>query len=133
MPSATCGFASREAAKEFDWRYYITKHPEMRGTSGIYVGNGYSLCMLFGTRVSGYYWDPYLLAVLRKSSACQAQWLTRNRYQLQDGPPVDAPHEKRHELRCSGNTGSRCVRPSMQPSALRSMTSARSTTSAPTS
>ncbi len=96
--------ASREAAKEFDWRYYITKHPEMReGTSGIYVGSGYSLCMLFGTRVSGYYRDPYLLAMLRKSGA--------------PAGTVDDPwftgYETAHrwmrltrsgtELRCSGN------------------------------
>lgn len=63
--------ADREAALEFDWRYYIVKYPAMReGSSGIYIdplGHGYDLCMLWGQRLSGYYRDPYLLAAWRLS------------------------------------------------------------------
>ena len=74
--------AEREAASAFDWRYYFVKYAAMReGRSGIYAGwngtLGYSVCMLNGQRVSGYYRDPYLLAIHRDSGlggAVQDPW-----------------------------------------------------------
>lgn len=53
-----------------DWRYYFVKYPAMReGESGRYVvsASGYSICMLSKSRMSSWYRDPYLLAVLRQS------------------------------------------------------------------
>lgn len=66
--------AQREAAAEFDWRYYMVKYPAMReGASGIYVGLnkslGYSLCMLDKTQMNSNYRDPYLSAIMQRSGA----------------------------------------------------------------
>jgi hypothetical protein len=69
--------ADREAAGEFDWRYYLVKYPAMRdGASGVYVDpfrHGYDLCMLRGSKLSGYYRDPYLLASWRLSGVDAAR------------------------------------------------------------
>lgn len=61
-----------DPANGFDWRWYLLKYPVMRtGASGIYVAAGgelgYDLCMLNGTKLSGSYRDPYLLAIHRLS------------------------------------------------------------------
>lgn len=63
----------REAAMEFDWRYYMVKYPDMRsGGSGIYFAEGgelgYSLCNLRGsmTQMNSLYRDPYLLSIWRQ-------------------------------------------------------------------
>ncbi|MBI5511460.1 MAG: DUF262 domain-containing protein [Deltaproteobacteria bacterium] len=75
--------AAREAAGEFDWRYYFVKYDAMReGLSGIYVGleasGGFSACMLDRFRLNSYYRDPFLLAMLRASgvdpSAVRDPW-----------------------------------------------------------
>ncbi|GAA3329309.1 DUF262 domain-containing protein [Paeniglutamicibacter sulfureus] len=65
--------AEREAALEFDWRYYMVKYPDMRsGGSGIYFAEGgelgYSLCNLRGgtTQMNSRYRDPYLLTIWRQ-------------------------------------------------------------------
>ena len=69
--------ASREGAGEFDWRYYLVKYPAMReGASGVYVDpfdHGFDLCMLRGSKLSGYYRDPYLLAAWRLSGVDAAR------------------------------------------------------------
>lgn len=67
----------QEVSPAFDWRYYFVKYPAMReGRSGIYAGwegaLGYLVCMLNGQRVSGYYRDPYLLAIHRESDVGKA-------------------------------------------------------------
>lgn len=63
----------REAAQQFDWRYYFVKYRTMReGASGIYFAEGgqlgYSLCNLKGgrTQVNSWYRDPYLLTIWRQ-------------------------------------------------------------------
>jgi hypothetical protein len=61
----------------YSWRTYLVKYPVMReGESGRYAGwngqLGYLLCMLRGERVSGYYRDPYLLAIHRLSGVGDA-------------------------------------------------------------
>ena len=65
---------SREAAGEFDWRYYLVRYDTMReGASGIYAsvgGNmGYLVCMLDKTQMNGLYRDPYLAALARLAGA----------------------------------------------------------------
>jgi hypothetical protein len=58
-----------------DWRYYFVKYDTMRtGISGRYTisSSGYQVCMLDGERMSGYYRDPYLLAIWRLSSVADA-------------------------------------------------------------
>ncbi|MDK1388871.1 DUF262 domain-containing protein [Sinorhizobium sp. 8-89] len=57
------------ASKKYDWRYYMTKYPAMRsGKSGIFISSsyemGFDLCMMEQTRLSSYYSDPYVRAVL---------------------------------------------------------------------
>ena len=64
--------ADRKTQGYYDWCTYFVKYPEMReGKSGRYVGwegkLGYRVCMLEGERVSGYYRDPYLLAIYKAS------------------------------------------------------------------
>ncbi|MEW8200428.1 MAG: DUF262 domain-containing protein, partial [Candidatus Thiodiazotropha endolucinida] len=62
----------------------FVKYPAMReGESGRYAGwdgkLGYLVCMLRGERVSGYYRDPYLLAIHRLSDVGDAvgdPWFT---------------------------------------------------------
>ena len=59
----------REDEQRFDWRYYLVRYPSMReGKSGIYRSAdgtmGYSLCMLEGEYLNGYYRDPYLHALI---------------------------------------------------------------------
>jgi hypothetical protein len=66
--------AEQEGEERFDWRYYVVKYPAMReGASGIYATPygppGFSLCMLEGSAMNGYYRDPFLLAVARESDA----------------------------------------------------------------
>lgn len=65
--------AQRGESKEFDWRYYMVKYPDMRpGGSGIYFAEGgelgYSLCNLRGnmTQMNSRYRDPYLFTVWRQ-------------------------------------------------------------------
>lgn len=68
----------------YTWRTYLVKYAAMReGESGRYAGweekLGYMLCMLRGQRVSGYYRDPYLLAIYRVSDIAEAAedpWFT---------------------------------------------------------
>ena len=65
---------SREAAGEFDWRYYLVRYDTMReGASGIYAsvgGNmGYLVCMLDKTQMNGRYRDPYLAALAQQAGA----------------------------------------------------------------
>ena len=58
-----------------DWRYYLVKYEAMReGRSGRYIfsPSGYQGCMLNGSRVHGYYRDPYLFALYRESKIAQA-------------------------------------------------------------
>jgi len=64
----------REHEERFDWRYYLVRYPAMRaGKSGIYRSPdgimGYSLCMLEGEYLNGYYRDPYLHALLSEADA----------------------------------------------------------------
>ena len=65
--------AERDVTREFDWRYYMVKYPDMRsGGSGIYFAEGgrlgYSLCNLRGgvTQMNSRYRDPYLLSIWRQ-------------------------------------------------------------------
>ncbi|QCP47880.1 DUF262 domain-containing protein [Trinickia violacea] len=54
-----------------DWRYYFVKYDVMRdGASGRYTispNGGYQVCMLDKERLSSYYRDPYLLAIVHQS------------------------------------------------------------------
>jgi hypothetical protein len=64
--------SDREAARQFDWRYYFVRYDAMReGASGRYVGSegrlGYSVCMLHKLQMNSYYRDPYLHAIRRAS------------------------------------------------------------------
>lgn len=67
-----------EANKRMDWRYYFVKYPVMRdGASGRYAGlvgskGGYNVCMLDKSRMSSYYRDPYISAILLESGASGA-------------------------------------------------------------
>jgi hypothetical protein len=54
-----------------DWRYYFVKYDTMRiGASGRYTisPSGYQVCMLNKERMSSYYYDPYLLTMVKQSS-----------------------------------------------------------------
>ena len=81
----------REQRTYFDWRYYLVKYPEMRGSrddcrqgkTGIYYGVdgvlGYSLCMLRTQQLNGYYRDPILLQAWSSSDVQDAAidpWFT---------------------------------------------------------
>ena len=62
----------REAAAEFDWRYYMVKYRAMRaGASGLYYAHGrrmgFSLTNLPGGKKyrNANFHDPYLLAIYR--------------------------------------------------------------------
>jgi hypothetical protein len=64
------------ASKKYDWRYYMTKYPAMRsGKSGIFISSsyqmGFDLCMMEQTRLSSYYSDPYVRAVLELAGVPQ--------------------------------------------------------------
>jgi Protein of unknown function DUF262 len=64
--------SDREAARQFDWRYYFVRYDAMReGASGRYVGSdgrlGYSVCMLNKLQMNSYYRDPYFHAIRRAS------------------------------------------------------------------
>ena len=54
-----------------DWRYYFVKYDAMReGTSGRYTiskNGGYQVCMLNHSVMRSYYYDPFLLAVVKQS------------------------------------------------------------------
>jgi hypothetical protein len=53
-----------------DWRYYFVKYDTMRiGASGRYTisPSGYQVCMLNKERMSSYYYDPYLLTMVKLS------------------------------------------------------------------
>ena len=70
--------AEQEKNRQFDWRYYFVKYPAMReGSSGLYVSSsgamGFDLCMMYQTRLSSYYRDPYLFAVIALSDAKEGQ------------------------------------------------------------
>lgn len=52
-----------------DWRYYFVKYDDMReGASGRYTfsPSGYQVCMLEKQPMRSYYFDPYLLAIVRR-------------------------------------------------------------------
>lgn len=73
----------REAAasKKYDWRYYMTKYPAMRsGKSGIFISSsyemGFDLCMMEQTRLSSYYSDPYVRAVLELAGVPQDKYFS---------------------------------------------------------
>lgn len=96
----------RRAEGCLDWRYYLVQYASMReGASGIYAADGafgYSLCMLEGSALNGYYRDPYLLAVARLAKAQQAVW---GRIEHKpDGPWFTGPTSMRRwmRLRASG-------------------------------
>jgi len=59
---------SNDTATPKDWRYYLVKYDIMReGASGRYTfskNGGYQACMLNHSRMSSYYYDPYLLAIV---------------------------------------------------------------------
>jgi hypothetical protein len=81
-----------EQDERFDWRYYMVKYPAMRenGSSTYFAERldgsekltmGFSLCMLRagGKALSGYYRDPYLLAIARElgeRAGVQDAWFT---------------------------------------------------------
>jgi hypothetical protein len=67
----------------FDWRYYLVRYPAMRiGKSGIYRSPdgimGYSLCMLEGEYLRGFYRDPYLQALVSEADAAGSMVGTDN-------------------------------------------------------
>ncbi len=67
------------ASKKYDWRYYMTKYPAMRsGKSGIFISSsyemGFDLCMMEQTRLSSYYSDPYVRAVLELAGVPHDQY-----------------------------------------------------------
>ncbi|MGM4883092.1 DUF262 domain-containing protein [Rhizobium sp. 62_C5_N11_2] len=73
----------REAAasKKYDWRYYMTKYAAMRsGKSGIFISSsyemGFDLCMMEQTRLSSYYSDPYVRAVLELAGVPQDKYFS---------------------------------------------------------
>lgn len=77
--------AATETEEALDWRYYLTKYDAMReGASGVYVTDeeemGYRICMLRTLYITGYYRDPYLLAVHRASGVGEAVKDTWFRY-----------------------------------------------------
>jgi hypothetical protein len=79
----------QEAERRFGWRYYLAKYPEMRlGASGVYAAPGdnlsFSLCMLEGTGMNGYYRDPFLYAVAIAADA--AAHVTGTIEHRPDGP-----------------------------------------------
>lgn len=62
----------KKKQKRFDWRYYIVKYECMRsGASGIYRPGdgsmGFDLCMLDKDRLSSYYDDAYISAIVAVS------------------------------------------------------------------
>ncbi|MBZ9605043.1 DUF262 domain-containing protein [Phyllobacterium chamaecytisi] len=64
------------ALKKYEWRYYMAKYPAMRsGKSGIFISSshemGFDLCMMEQTRLSSYYSDPYVRAVLELAGVPQ--------------------------------------------------------------
>lgn len=90
----------------FEWRDYLVKYSAMReGVSGIYATDdtfGFSLCMLEGTALNGYYRDPYLLAVARLAGAQGEVW--GGIEHKPDGPWFTGPASKHRwmTLRASG-------------------------------
>lgn len=63
--------------QRFDWHYYLVRYPSMRtGKSGIYRSvdgtMGYSLCMLQGEYMNGYYRDPYLYATITEAGVTES-------------------------------------------------------------
>lgn len=94
----------RVAEERFDWHYYLVRYPSMRsGKSGIYRSvdgtMGYSLCMLEGEYLNGYYRDPFLLAVIHEADAAGSVVGSDK-----DGPWFIGPasNERWMELRNSG-------------------------------
>ena len=75
----------QEAARLYDWRYYLAKYPSSDGGSGIYYAEGgvlgYSLCMIRGGKIGiwSYYRDPYLSAIrgeLEDTTGVEDPWFT---------------------------------------------------------
>ena len=114
-----------------DWRYYFVKYDDMRvGASGRYTisaRGGYQACMLDKERLTSYYYDPYLYAMVRESGIGtdrieNARWpccftgyetdprklvLTNSRVQircvdegLEIGAPDDPGHAHAFEMLC---------------------------------
>lgn len=82
--------AGQEAAKRFDWRYYLIKYSTMRaGYSGLYISSsgamGFDLCMMERRQLNSYYRDPYLLAVIEQSKAKVGQDVAELRHYGWDG------------------------------------------------
>lgn len=105
--------AEREAEHRFDWRYYLVKYPAMRhGASGIYATPGgpprFSLCMLEGSALNGYYRDPFLYALARESGA-QASVVGSIQHRA-DGPWFTGPASTPRWMRLAASSvGMRCV------------------------
>jgi hypothetical protein len=69
-PEAQCAAYLGDTSTAKDWRYYFVKYDAMRkGTSGRYMldSTGYRACMLDHLVMRSYYYDPYLLAAVRRS------------------------------------------------------------------
>jgi hypothetical protein len=105
--------AEREAEQRFDWRYYLVKYPAMRqGASGIYATPagppGFSLCMLEGSALNGYYRDPFLLAVAREGGAQGS--VVGGIEHRPDGPWFTGPASTPRWMRLvASSVGLRCV------------------------
>lgn len=100
--------ADAEATERMGWRYYLTKYSEMRtGDSGIYRSidhtMGYSVCMLRRKQLNSYYWDPFLLAVVRQGGLADA-------VEGGDGPIHIGYADTPRWLRLKGSSlGLRCI------------------------
>ncbi|MCP4384033.1 MAG: DUF262 domain-containing protein [Hyphomicrobiales bacterium] len=95
---------TQEADARFEWRYYLVRYPVMRsGRSGVYrspdQAMGYSLCMLQGVQLNGYYRDPYLAAIIGEAECADSVVGADN-----DGPWFigQATNERWLELKQSG-------------------------------
>jgi hypothetical protein len=105
--------ADREAEQRFNWRYYLVKYPTMReGASGIYATPtgplGFSLCMLEGSALNGYYRDPFLSAITSESGAQPS--VVGSIQHRPDGPWFTGPASTHRWMRLStSGVGVRCV------------------------
>jgi hypothetical protein len=100
--------AQCDAARRFDWRYYMVKYPAMRenGSSTYYdsehLAMGYSLCVLKarGRQLNGYYRDPYLQAITRELEEPDV---------VEDKPFSGPAEQPRRLLLARSGAGVRCV------------------------
>lgn len=102
--------ADCDAKRHFDWRSYMVKYDVMRsGESGNFRSPadamGYSLCMLERERMSGYYRDPYLHAVIEAGELAHHVQVER-----EGGPWFSGVVETERWLRLRGShLGVRCI------------------------